>query len=137
MWNLMVRNTFFQVTVAHDGDGDFNSRTRPRSKSVPAEFLFESASADDDSASTGTSPSLDDSEISSASVMEQTLPSLGSELHAEGKCVPCSFFSKQRCRFEGTCKYCHSSHPGQLRPNKRTRERRKGAKAEAPSIKDM
>jgi len=137
MWNVTVRNTFLQVTH----DVDCNSRALPRSKSVPAgPCFFETASADD-AVSTGTSPSMDDSENSSTSfptmeslpTMEQALPSAGSAMHFHGKCVPCSLFAKNRCRFEGTCKYCHENHSGQLRPNKRQRSRirRKGFSVEA------
>jgi len=128
-----VRNTFLQVT----DDGVSNSRTLPRSKSVPAgHSVSESASADD-AASTGTSPSMDDSENSSTGFLEQALPSLGSALHFDGKCVPCSLFAKNRCRFELTCKYCHVDHPGQLRPNKRTRNRRKGIPAADALLPDV
>jgi len=57
------------------------------------------------------------------------LPSVGSAEHFQDACVPCTLFSKNTCRFERGCSYCHFEHVIKARPNKRARGRAKAYSA--------
>jgi len=56
------------------------------------------------------------------------LPSLGSVLHASGKCTPCIFVARDACPEGYSCDKCHFQHQAQkhktkLRPCKEKRDR--------------
>jgi len=72
-----------------------------------------------------TCSTMDDSEKGSTGFLKETLPSLGSAVHCQGECVPCTLFQQRRCRFGQSCTFCHFQHQWQTRPNRKTRDRRK------------
>jgi len=58
--------------------------------------------------------------------------SIGSHLHAEGKCTPCGFMTKRKwCRFGQECEFCHYPHAKPRKkkdhPSKAKRDRAKKA----------
>lgn len=63
----------------------------------------EDSNKDEQTGSTGGSDS--DSPMASTA-----LPSIGSALHASGKCSRCCFYLKNRCRNGINCQFCHLPH---------------------------
>lgn len=127
MWNVVVRNTFLQVT----DDSVCDLRTLSRSKSCPCVVSFFDPASVDDCVSilaarefAMKSPPVDESEMANSCLLELVWPSVGSAMHYQEECVPCTFFLKGSCRFEHTCKYCHFQHRPAPRPTKKTRDRR-------------
>mmetsp|Transcript_58442 Transcript_58442/g.118856 ORF Transcript_58442/g.118856 Transcript_58442/m.118856 type:complete len:468 (-) Transcript_58442:82-1485(-) len=66
----------------------------------------EAISEDDESGST-SGTGTDGAEAASS---PGELPSVGSALHASGKCSRCCFFLKNRCRNGVNCQFCHLPH---------------------------
>jgi len=62
----------------------------------------------------GTNPSDDEASDSGSSITGAGaaggLPSVGSTLHASGRCSRCCFFLKDRCRNGVNCQFCHLPH---------------------------
>eukprot|EP00747_Dinoflagellata_sp_TGD_P165305 gnl/TRDRNA2_/TRDRNA2_186401_c0_seq1.p1 gnl/TRDRNA2_/TRDRNA2_186401_c0~~gnl/TRDRNA2_/TRDRNA2_186401_c0_seq1.p1 ORF type:complete len:488 (-),score=55.50 gnl/TRDRNA2_/TRDRNA2_186401_c0_seq1:64-1422(-) len=54
-------------------------------------------------------------------------PSVGSEKHVSGECLPCVYWFKGICANGKDCRHCHFLHEGQknkrIRPSKQTRQR--------------
>lgn len=74
----------------------------------------------DDASSTPSTKDLQESRTTSFSMDE--LPSVGSALHADGKCRPCAWYWKpQGCANGSTCRHCHLCPRGELKTRKRVK----------------
>lgn len=69
-------------------------------------------SVQDDNDNVGGSSEGSDDESGSEPLINVTgaLPSIGSALHASGKCSRCCFYLKNRCRNGVNCQFCHLPH---------------------------
>jgi len=68
--------------------------------------------------------------LSSESVaLKGELMSIGSTLHAEGKCKPCAWIHKDAdgCRNGAKCNYCHICPPGEIKKRKKEKYEKRSA----------
>lgn len=65
---------------------------------------------------------VDEEEKQSAQGPNTPLPSVGSALHASGKCQPCAWFHNPRkCSNGARCEYCHLCPSGELKARKKAK----------------
>jgi len=70
----------------------------------------ESIQDENDNMAGSVEGSDDESDTEALMVATGTLPSIGSALHASGKCSRCCFYLKNRCRNGFNCQFCHLPH---------------------------
>merc|ERR1719401_224540 len=56
-----------------------------------------------------------------------TLPSRGSVGHACGRCRPCDYFHKDRCKAGADCEFCHLCGPNAMKEHRKAKKAMKRA----------